>query len=235
MVLVVGAYKLLQVGCIHSRQKWCREKSCNLTAAVPRPIRALHTGCPSFQKTQPANQRMKYSHSMEWSLTHPAMRKFCWLFLCFFTGRSVIIRISQMSQGWCSIHFTSNTLYKSSILLIYSFCQFLESKRFLCKCICKVQNVFYKYVFLPHFKWQFFNTTHLRIITFYWSDWKCSYSIVYSPERPNILLSQKFVNLRNLDTLYYYYFNGLNKATLSLLSRCPCTPNLMNMWKQTGP
>lgn len=90
----LGVYKLLQVGCIYSRQKVMQWKKLQPHCSCASANQSAPHWLPLSDNSQAANQRMKYSHLMEWSLTHPAMRKFCWLFF------SIIIRISPVSPPW---------------------------------------------------------------------------------------------------------------------------------------
>lgn len=76
----LSVYKLLQVGCIYGWQKVMQWKKLQPHCSCVSANQSAPHWLPLSDNAQAANQRMKYSHLMEWSLTQPAKRKFCWLF-----------------------------------------------------------------------------------------------------------------------------------------------------------
>ncbi len=106
-------------------KKWCSEKSCNLTAAGPQPIRALHTGCPCLTKhRQPIRG---YNTAILWSdllLTQQWGNSADFFLSSAFSKIYCIIRISLVTPpGWFHAFLTQQyiTYLNKSTSFIHSF------------------------------------------------------------------------------------------------------------------
>lgn len=148
MRVFLGAYKLLQVGCIYSRQKVMQWKKLQPHCSCASANQSAPHWLPLSDNSQAANQRMKYSHLMEWSLTHPASNEEILLTLF-----SIIIRISPVSPPWWSQALLTLKNAPIQIYLIHSFISMLKPNIFF-KCIwaCTAGHFnFNKYIFPPSF------------------------------------------------------------------------------------